>query len=82
VSIEQHYKCDACGKDVPNVGRAIEFSGSWHAQAAVAMGSHVWHSCGAACAAKLLRDAADKIVGHDTKLDSRRHALLDDMTKK
>lgn len=56
------YECDGCGVPVPHAGQAHEFSGILQNQASVADGgTQTWHTCSAKCAARYLRDLADKI---------------------
>ena len=55
------YACNGCGRVIP-AAEAIQFAGIWQGQATVASGGHHdWHSCGAKCAARHLRDMADAI---------------------
>jgi hypothetical protein len=81
MTIKNTYKCDGCGKDVPEVA-AIQFMGVHSGQTTVASGGvHSWHSCSSRCAARHLREVADAVEKRGAVLDAEKSAYEADAAK-
>jgi len=61
------HHCNDCGAELTPAQAGLYFGNHLGAAYVASGGSFDWHSCDAACAAKHLRDLADKIEAHDAK---------------
>jgi hypothetical protein len=70
------HHCNACGA-VLSAEQAALYAGLHAGATGVAAGGIDWHSCGAACAARHLRDVADKVEAFDAALEARKKEASD-----
>lgn len=82
MSTRLSYRCDGCGEPVDEAS-AIQFAGIHAGQTTVASGGvHAWHSCSAKCAARHLRELADKVESRGEELQREREAYEKDLRER
>ena len=68
------YRCNDCGSEISEAQAGL-YSGVHTGATAQVAGEAFWHSCGDACAARHLRDLADKVEAHGAEWRAKQAAL-------